>query len=108
MKKIILIGSCLIFSQAALAINPRIMTYTAINFPGAGFDHYVLRELDLIEEAKKFCARSRESLDKISNINMQILADFDLTKNTEGDQTRSTNYPQVVLSALVSCKIDKL
>lgn len=93
------------FSQATLAVNSRVVSYSTTYYPSAGIDYYSQSEMLLIEEAKKFCDQFKEHVDKISNINIQIRANFILNKNAnEADKTSSTTYPQVVYTALVSCK----
>jgi len=92
------------FSQATLAVNPRIVSYSTTYFPSAGIDFYSRSEWFLVEEANKFCDQFKEQVDKISNINIQIQADFILNKSAkEADKTSSITYPQVVYTALVSC-----
>lgn len=109
MKKITLLGLCLMFSQTTLAVNPRIVSYSTTYYPSAGIDYYSQSEGFLVEEANKFCDQFKEQVDKISNINIQIQADFILNKNANGtDKTSSINYPQVVYTALVSCKRETL
>ncbi len=104
MKKISLLGLCLLFSQVALAVHPRIVSYTTTYFPSAGIDYYSQSEGFLIEEANKFCDIYKEQVEKISNINIQIQADFILNKiASDPDKTRSITHPHVVYTALVSC-----
>ena len=109
MKKLLLLGLCLMFSQSVFAVNPKILSYTTTYYPSAGINYYSQAEDFLVEEANKFCTQFKEQVDKISNINIQIQADFILnTDNQEIDKTRSITYPNVVYTALVSCKAGNL
>lgn len=81
--------------------NTTILTATGYGYPGAQLAmYYEDAERALVDRAQKYCGSMSNQVEKISNINIQINADFVLKDKA----TMATSYPQVLFTAVVSCK----
>lgn len=109
MKKLTLFVLCLIFSGAAFAVNSGVVSHYGRAYPSAGIDYYLQSEEFLLIEATRFCDGFNEKVDTMSNVIVQIHADFSLRKNpTRFGKTKAESYPEIFYRAVVKCKAEAL
>jgi hypothetical protein len=104
MKKITLVFAALILTTSISFAFDKVITATMQSYPGGEIGTYSqMNILELQDLADQHCKTANAKVDKLSNINIQIISDFKKLRGNSLTPTAVT-YPHITLSALVTCK----
>lgn len=100
MKKYLVYSLLSLITTASYASHEKYIKTMTTMYPGGVLADYTSNQSALVIEASRFCGQNGELVEKISNITLQVQAEFKLLNKT---LKSSATYPKVFTSALVSC-----
>jgi hypothetical protein len=101
-SKVLAMAAATFAASFCFAVNPRIISVSQTMFPGGDLSLYSSNaQTELVKAAGEFCKSFGEKVAKISNVVIQIQADFEPSGNSA---LKATNHPQTNYSGLVNCQ----